>query len=137
MKMYEVWELKMPLNTNFDGKIVLWEPLTIVLSIKKTLYIIIFSLIMPDPFSQDEKSSTFPPEVSTTSMEHQNNKNYSEWTKEEKEAFANRKEIEYKIRRDRVREYCDGQSSNFSRKVYTLVHDNVDNVRQIIFLVST
>ena len=70
-------------------------------------------------------------------MEYQINKNYSEWTKEEKEAFAKRKEIEYKIRRDRVREYCDGQSSNFSRKVYTLVHDNVDNVRQIIFLVST
>ena len=62
-------------------------------------------------------------------MGHQINKNYSEWTKEEKEAFAKRKEIEYKIRRERVREYCDRQSSNFSRKVYTLVHDNVDNVR--------
>ena len=62
-------------------------------------------------------------------MEYQINKNYSEWTKEEKEAFAKRKEIEYKIRRDRVSEYCDGQSSNFSRKVYTLIHDNVDNVR--------
>ena len=36
--MYEVWELKMPLNTNFDGKIVFWVPLTIPQSIKKTLY---------------------------------------------------------------------------------------------------
>ena len=62
-------------------------------------------------------------------MEYQINKNYSEWTEEEKEAFAKRKEFEYKIRRDRVSEYCDGQRSNFSRKVYTLVHDNVDNVR--------
>ena len=62
-------------------------------------------------------------------MEHQIKKNYSEWTEEEKEAFVKRKEIEYQIRRDRVSEYCDGQSSNFSRKVYTLIHDNVDNVR--------
>ena len=38
MKMYEVWEVKMSLNTNFDEKIVLWEPLTIPQSIKKTLY---------------------------------------------------------------------------------------------------
>ena len=34
--MYKVWEVKMPLNTNFDGKILLRKPLLIFQSIKKT-----------------------------------------------------------------------------------------------------
>ena len=35
IKIYEVWEVKLPLNTNFDEKIVLWEPVTICQSIKR------------------------------------------------------------------------------------------------------
>ena len=38
IKMYEVWVVKMPLNINFDWKIVLFELLTLFQSIRKTLY---------------------------------------------------------------------------------------------------
>ena len=36
--MYEVWEVKMPLNTNFDEKMVLWEQLTIQYNKKDEAY---------------------------------------------------------------------------------------------------
>ena len=55
-------------------------------------------------------------------------KHPSNWSAVETKSFLLYKEAQYSRRRDRVQNYCNLQDEKFSRKVYTLIYDDIDRV---------
>ena len=55
-------------------------------------------------------------------------KHPSNWSTVETKSFLLYKEAQYSRRRDRVQNYCNLQDERFSRKVYTLIYDDIDRV---------
>ena len=55
-------------------------------------------------------------------------KHPSNWSTVETKSFLLYKEAQYSRRRDRIQNYCNLQDEKFSRKVYTLIYDDIDKV---------